>query len=42
MTNYVTALHILSFAIIRYISIQFPIMFNKMRLVHAKASEIVL
>jgi len=40
MTNYVTALHILSFAIIRYISIQYPITFNKMKFVHAKVRVI--
>nr|XP_026690745.1 blue-sensitive opsin-like [Ciona intestinalis] len=36
MTNYVTASHIFSFALIRYISIQFPIRFSKIKLIHGK------
>ncbi|XP_076818861.1 neuromedin U receptor homolog nmur-2-like [Clavelina lepadiformis] len=36
MTNYVTALHIFSFALLRYISIQFPIHFKRLKLLHGK------
>ncbi|XP_078491732.1 type-1 angiotensin II receptor B-like [Ciona intestinalis] len=34
MTSYVTALHVLSFAILRYISVKFPIFYNKIRIKH--------
>jgi len=40
MTTYATALHILSFAIIRYISIKYPTTFNKMTFVHTKVRVI--
>ncbi|XP_076818862.1 trace amine-associated receptor 9-like isoform X1 [Clavelina lepadiformis] len=34
MTNFVTALHIFSFAVLRLISIQFPVVYNKMKIWH--------
>ncbi|CAK8697310.1 unnamed protein product [Clavelina lepadiformis] len=34
MTSYVTALHVLSFAILRFVSIQFPFMYNRIKLFH--------
>jgi len=40
MTNYVTALHILSFAVLRYISIQFPMTFAKIKMKHARVSYV--
>ncbi|XP_078481740.1 neuromedin U receptor homolog nmur-2-like isoform X1 [Ciona intestinalis] len=35
MTSYATALHVLSFAIVRFISVQYPVQYNKMKLMHA-------
>ncbi|CAK8671550.1 growth hormone secretagogue receptor type 1-like isoform X2 [Clavelina lepadiformis] len=36
MTNYSTALHIFSFALLRYLSIQFPLQFKKLQPIHVK------
>jgi len=38
MTSYVTALHILSFAVLRWISIQFPLFYHKIAIRHGNVS----